>query len=383
MSRADTRDYSTLFLTATPLLDVRAPLEFAKGAFPGAVNQPLIDDEQRHRIGLRYKQAGQQAAIDLGNQLVAGELRAARLAGWQRWWRAHPDGYLYCFRGGLRSRTTQAWLREAGVQAPLVEGGYKAMRRFLLESLEQHLRTLPLMVLAGRTGCGKTRVIERLDNAVDLEGLAHHRGSAFGRRPAGQPTQINFENALAIALLRLAARAPAAVMVEDESKLIGRCYLPAALQERLARVPRVLIDEPLESRVRLTLEDYVIGPRDEYAAQYGEARAFDHLAQALRDALDRIRKRLGGARHQELRAQLESALEHQRNGGGAERHQGWIRELLRDYYDPMYDYMLKRQGGRIDFRGSREQVLRELRSRETRGDPGADQSSPLRRQPCE
>lgn len=356
--RPDTRDFAALFLNDTPLLDVRAPVEFEKGAFPTATNLPLIDDDERHRIGIRYKRAGQQAAIDLGNELVCGAVREARLAAWQRWWRAHPDGYLYCFRGGLRSRTTQAWLREAGVDAPLVEGGYKALRRFLLERMEAHLRALPFTVLAGRTGCGKTRVIERLDNALDLEGLAHHRGSAFGRRPAGQPAQIDFENRLAIDLMKLARRAPATVVVEDESKLIGRCYLPQTLQARLKVAPRVMVEESLESRVQVTLEDYVIGPLAEYRRHFGDDQAFERLAGALLDAMDRIRKRLGGDRHRRLRTELEAALDHQRRGGGAGPHRHWIAELLEGYYDPMYDYMMeKHRDGDILFRGTRDQVL--------------------------
>ncbi len=353
----DTRDYAGLFLGDTPLLDVRAPVEFAKGAFPTASNLPLLNDDERHRIGIRYKQQGQQAAIDLGNELVSGRKKRARLDAWQAWRRAHPDGYLYCFRGGLRSRTAQTWLSQAGVDVPLVVGGYKAMRRFLLDSLRRNLRQLPMVVLSGRTGCGKTRLIERLDNAVDLEGLAHHRGSAFGRRPGGQPSQIDFENRLAIALLKQAQQHGDLVVVEDEGKLIGRCYVPDDLQARIRQSPRVVIDEPLEARVRVTLEDYVTGPLDEYRHHYGEERAFEHLAEALLAALDRIRKRLGGARHQHLRGELEAALDEQRRGGDPRRHEVWIRELLSGYYDPMYDYMLERRDGPILYQGSRAEVM--------------------------
>ncbi|UWN51475.1 tRNA 2-selenouridine synthase [Alcanivorax sp. ALC70] len=145
----DTRDYRALFLNRAPLLDVRAPVEFAKGAFPGATNLPLLDDGERHKVGIRYKQAGQAAAIDLGNELVSGRVKRARLNAWRQWRADHPDGYLYCFRGGLRSRTTQAWLANEGIDVPLVVGGYKAMRRFLLESLDAQLARQPLWVLAG------------------------------------------------------------------------------------------------------------------------------------------------------------------------------------------------------------------------------------------
>ena len=97
-------------------MDVRAPIEFEQGAFPNAVNQPLMDDQERHEVGIRYKQAGQDAAIKLGNKLVSGEIKAQRIARWKRFAEQHPDGYLYCFRGGLRSRTAQQWLKEQGIE---------------------------------------------------------------------------------------------------------------------------------------------------------------------------------------------------------------------------------------------------------------------------
>ncbi len=145
----------------------------------------------------------------------------------------------------LRSQTTQAWLRETGIDAPLITGGYKALRRFLIDEMEACIASLPLEVLCGRTGCAKTRVIEQQPNAIDLEGLAHHRGSSFGRRPGGQPTQIDFENSLAIALLKQRAAQPTRILVEDESKLIGRCHLPFSLQDQIKSQPRIVIEESL------------------------------------------------------------------------------------------------------------------------------------------
>lgn len=361
--RDDTRDFLALFLNDTPLLDVRAPVEFAKGAFPTASNIALINDDERHQIGICYKQHGQQAAIDLGNQLVSGEERERRLRAWQQWWQANPEGYLYCFRGGLRSQTTQAWLREAGVDAPLVSGGYKAMRRFLLDELEANIHRLPFEVLCGRTGCAKTRVIVTQPNAVDLEGLAHHRGSAFGRRPGGQPSQIDFDNALAIALLKQREHHPACVLLEDESKLIGRCHLPFSLQDKIKSSPRIIINETLESRVQVTLEDYVVGPLEEYRHHYGDQLALQRLGEELLAALDRIRRRLGGLRHQQLRQQLAEALAVQAISGDTKLHEDWIRTLLGDYYDPMYDYMLSHREGDILFEGSRAEVMAFLNAR--------------------
>ena len=130
--RPDTDDYRALFLADSPLMDMRAPAEFSHGAFPGAVSLPLMTDEERAQVGLCYKQQGQAAAIELGLQLVAGQLREERMAQWVEFAHEHPGGYLYCFRGGLRSQTVQQWLRDQGIDYPLVKGGYKAMRRFRL-----------------------------------------------------------------------------------------------------------------------------------------------------------------------------------------------------------------------------------------------------------
>lgn len=362
--RDDTRDYLSLFLDDIPLMDVRAPVEFTKGAFPLAHNLALINDDERHQIGICYKQHGQQAAIDLGNQLVSGKERDRRMQAWQAWWQANPNGYLYCFRGGLRSQTTQAWLREAGIDAPLVTGGYKAMRNFLLQELEACIATLPFEILCGRTGCAKTRVIEAQPNAVDLEGLAHHRGSAFGRRPGGQPSQIDFENALAIDFIKVRAQQYPAVILEDESKLIGRCHLPFTLQDKIKSQPRIIINETLASRVQVTLEDYVVGPLEEYRQHFGEQEALQRLGEELLAAMDRIQRRLGGLRHQQLRQQLEEALAVQAINGDPELHREWIHALLADYYDPMYDYMLSKREGEIVFEGSRDEVSAFLNERQ-------------------
>jgi len=362
--RDNSRDYARLFLDDVPLLDVRAPVEFARGAFPLASNLPLLNDDERHRIGICYKEQGQQAAIELGHQLVGGAVRAERTRAWVQWCQQHPDGYLYCFRGGLRSQTVQQWLAEQGIQQPLVTGGYKAMRRFLIDTFEKLMANKPVIVLCARTGCGKTRIIEALPDALDLEGAAHHRGSAFGRRPGGQPSQIDFENCLAIDLLKLDHRVPGrAVIVEDESKLIGRCHVPLSVQARILHSPRVIIEEDLESRVAVTLEDYVVAPLQEYVSIYGDDTALEKLADSLRDALSRIQKRLGGDRYQALHNDLEQALQHHARSGDWQQHANWIRPLLRDYYDPMYDYMLNRREGDILFSGSRAEVMDYLQTR--------------------
>lgn len=217
--RADTADFRSLFLSGVPMLDVRAPLEFTRGAFPGAVNLPLMDDAERHAVGLCYAEKGQHAAIELGHQLVSGEHKAARVAAWSDFARAHPDGYLYCFRGGLRSQLVQQWLHDAGVDYPRVTGGYKAMRAFLIATLDAAAAGQQWLVLGGMTGSGKTDVLADVPAALDLEGHARHRGSAFGRRALAQPQQVDFENALAIDVLRRIDARFRALVVEDEGRL--------------------------------------------------------------------------------------------------------------------------------------------------------------------
>ena len=205
-TRPDTEDFASVLLSGVPLLDVRAPVEFAQGAFPASVNLPLMNDEERHRVGLQYKQKGQDAAIVLGHALVSGEIKAQRVAQWVKFAQEHPEGYLYCFRGGLRSRISQQWLADAGLPYPRIIGGYKAMRSFLIEKLNTSIAASKFVLVAGFTGCGKTEVIQNLDAAIDLEKLAHHRGSSFGKHATDQPVQIDFDNLLAIALMPFMAK---------------------------------------------------------------------------------------------------------------------------------------------------------------------------------
>ncbi|WP_210395214.1 tRNA 2-selenouridine(34) synthase MnmH [Motiliproteus sediminis] len=356
MPRPNTRDYEQLFLHDLPLMDTRAPVEFAQGAFPSAHSLPLMSDDERAQVGTCYKRHGQEAAIRLGHQLVQGETKAARLAAWKAFVAAHPEGYLYCFRGGLRSHTVQRWLADEGIDYPLVEGGYKAMRRYLIGVIEQQAAERPLLILGGRTGTGKTKVIDRVDACIDLEGLAHHRGSSFGRRVREQPTQIGFENALAVALLKQRQAVHGALMLEDESRLIGRLSLPLELHQAMLRSPLVLLEVPFETRVDTVLEDYVVDLCAEYVGAFGEEEGRRRYADYMLASLDRIRKRLGGERHGEIAALMAAALEAQMSHGDLSLHRVWIERLLAQYYDPMYDYQLGKKLDRVVFRGDRDAI---------------------------
>jgi tRNA 2-selenouridine synthase len=357
-------DFQRLFLEGAPMMDVRAPVEFYKGAFPGVVNLPLMDDRERERVGTAYKHHGQQAALELGHKLVAGEVKQARLDAWATFAKAHPEGYLYCFRGGLRSQITQQWLKdEAGIDYPRVVGGYKAMRTFLMEQIEAAVQQCDFVCLGGLTGIGKTEVLAQLSNAVDLEALANHRGSGFGKRATGQPAPISFENALAVEFLKHRGRGQHSFVVEDESRMIGSCALPLALYRRMQHSPVVWLEDRLDSRVGRILQDYVVDLCAEFVALHGPEAGYDAFAQRLRQSLAGIAKRLGGERYQRLSAIMDSALHAQTSSGVVEGHRGWIEGLLTEYYDPIYAYQRDAKAERIEFAGARAEVIEYLRQR--------------------
>ena len=360
-ARADTEDFSSVLLSGVALLDVRAPVEFSQGAFPSAVNLPLMSDEERHRVGLHYKEAGQDSAIILGHTLVSGDTKEQRVAQWVRFAQEHPEGYLYCFRGGLRSRISQQWLAEAGLPYPRIIGGYKAMRSFLIEKLTQSITSSKFVLIAGFTGCGKTEVIQQLTSTIDLEKLAHHRGSSFGKHATDQPVQIDFDNSLAIAMMRLHAAGKFNIALEDESRLIGKCALPIPLRDIMQLSPVIWVEEPTESRVERILHDYVQDLGGQFARKLGAETGFEAFSQRLLESLQNLYKRLGGERHTRLKQLMLEALAAQKATGALEAHRDWIRPLLTEYYDPMYEHQRAGKASRIIFSGDREAVTRHLK----------------------
>lgn len=351
-------DFRRLFLNDTPLLDVRAPVEFELGAFPHTENHPLIDNAEREEIGIRYKQLGQDAAIEHGHELVQGEKKAARVAEWKAFAEQHPNGVLYCFRGGMRSKISQQWLyEETGILYPRVKGGYKAMRRFLIDELEASAHEINAIVLGGRTGVGKTLLLQQLSPMLDLEKLAWHRGSAFGPHATPQPRQIAFENALSIELIKLRANGNPTFVVEDEHRNVGSCFIPDAIRDKFRDSPLVVLDAPLEERIANTYQEYIHQALAEHVDLYGEEQGFEKWAEYLLGSLDKIKKRLGGVRHAELRKVMEAAIEVQRRTAQTEQHRAWIGELLSGYYDPMYDYQIQQNKANLALVGDREAVI--------------------------
>ena len=338
-------DYANILRNTLPLIDVRSPGEFHRGAVPGAVNLPLLTDGERDAVGKTYKAKGHQAALALGHELVGGDAKSSRVAAWRTFAVKHPQALITCWRGGLRSQIAQAWLADVGIDLPRIAGGFKALRHFCLDTTKTASKTRRFVVVGGRTGSGKTRVVQAAPAHVDLEAIANHRGSAFGGFPTPQPPPVTFENTVAAALLKLSPDEP--VAVEDESRAIGRLAIPASLYNAMQQAPIALLDVDDAVRVDNIYREYVVDSDDPQP----------HLTAAL----SRIERRLGGVRYRELVALMDAAFRADASGAD-DAHRRWIRRLLEYYYDPMYDYQLAGKKDRIVVRGTPGEVADYIRA---------------------
>ncbi|SCX21295.1 tRNA 2-selenouridine synthase [Nitrosomonas eutropha] len=378
----DSDELTALFTADTPLIDVRAPLEFILGSLPGSVNLPILNNEERALVGTTYKQQGSEAAVMLGHEMISGQAKQDRLQQWLDFIRQHPRTVLYCFRGGKRSQITQQWLKDAGVDRPLIIGGYKQARQFLINTIDRFSENHTLLVITGPTGSGKTQLIQEIRNSypvLDIEALARHRGSAFGGMSLPQPTQIDFENQLAVNLLKLKQNYlfdP--VVVEDESRHTGRVYLPASFFEHMRSSEIIWVDEPLNTRVDNIFGDYIV------ATPIGQAQQARRNTQPLSSAteiqeilcqqalllfdkyasaLQAISKKLGGVRFQEVSQDLENARSSFVNRNEIQSNKTWIEKLVRYYYDPLYLGSPQRRQVNPCFKGSRQAAIDYLRAR--------------------
>lgn len=240
------------------IIDVRTPAEFAEDHIPGAINCPVLSDEERITVGTLYKQVSPFEARKTGAALVAKNI-ARHL---ETRFRDHPKSWrplIYCWRGGQRSGAMSIVLSQVGWAAHKLEGGYKTYRRDVLEKLEALPANLTLRVICGPTGSGKSRLLTALANTgqqvLDLEKLARHRGSVLGKLPQqAQPSQKSFESALLQTLQTLDPARP--VYAEAESKKIGSIILPATLVAAMHASPCLLLETPLTVRIAGLQEDY-------------------------------------------------------------------------------------------------------------------------------
>ncbi len=262
-----------------PVLDVRSPGEYQHAHLPGAYSFPLFDDEERKQVGTTYKQQSREQAIKIGLDYFGPKMRplveqAEQIA------RQHNTKTLlvHCWRGGMRSGGV-AWLLDLyGFKVFTLVGGYKSYRRWALSQFEKEI---PLRLIGGYTGSGKTDLITALvkqgEATLDLEGLAHHKGSAFGNigQPE-QPTQEQFENRLAWSIRSEINKNPSCIWVEDESQRIGRVNVSNAFWKQMRQSPVFFLDIPFDKRLEYIVSGYGTLP-----------------TQKLIDATDRIRKKLG------------------------------------------------------------------------------------------
>ena len=307
-----------------PVVDVRSPSEFAKGHWPGACNIPLFSDEERAEVGTTYKQQGRLQAIQLGLSFTGPKL-AMLSTMLQDLGSPHPRGFT-AGGEGLRSGS-MAWLADLLDLSPVVlAGGYKAYRAWAQRQFDQ---PWPIRVMGGRTGTGKTDLLLALQRrgvgVVDLEGLAHHRGSSFGGLGlAPQPSTEHYENLLAEALQSERERGAEAIWLEAESVQVGHCRIPKALFDQMRAAPVLEIQRNLNERVQQLVDVY---------GQQG--------AGELAEATQRISRRLGPQRTKEALDAIDAA-----DWGTA------CRAML-DYYDRCYDHELSRSPGRdsVDLSG--------------------------------
>ncbi len=298
-----------------PLFDVRTPVEYARGHIPGALNLPLFDDQERHEVGLLYQREGREAALHRGLEAVG-----PRLNHYLSSVRERTDSrqlLIYCWRGGMRSRSLGWLLSLAGYRVAVLQGGYKAYRRQVQSTFAA---PWPLLILSGMTGSGKTELLEILrrrgEQTLDLEALAQHRGSAFGAmNEQPQPATEQFENRLCAQLRSFATDRP--IWVEDESRKIGQIIINENFYQQMRRATALRIDLPRALRVERLCIDYG-----------------DQTPEKLACAVASIRKRLG---EEKTRTALQAIAAGDREAAA---------HLLLDYYDKTYLYGLSRRESR-------------------------------------
>ena len=294
------------------VIDVRSPSEFAEDHVPGALNLPVLDDDERARVGTIYTQDSPFEARKIGAALVARN--AARhiehtLMDRPKSWRP----LVYCWRGGQRSGSFTTILHQIGWRAEVIEGGYRRYRRLVQDALYQSAWPSPVVILDGNTGTAKTDLLPLVAAAgmqvLDLEGLANHRGSLFGAMPGGQPAQKMFETRLVMAMRALDPSRP--VLVEGESSKIGQINLPPMLWEAMKSAPRVTLTAPLRARAAYLARRY-----DDVIADAGRLSGTIRALRSLHPS-DRITAWLDMATH------------------GA--HVDLAEALMRHHYDPRYE----------------------------------------------
>jgi len=298
------------------IIDVRTPAEYAESTIPGAVNVPIFSNEERVQVGTLFRQQGKRDARKLGVELVAPKIPML-LEQVENFRRGHSGPVIvFCWRGGMRSLAMTSFMNLAGIPARQLLGGHKGFRRKVLDYFEQQ-QWPPVFVLRGLTGVGKTRILNQLQQldypVIDLEGLANHRGSAFGALGLEpQPSQKMFEALLWDRLDQLRHRPY--LVTEGESLHIGRLMVPKFFHQAMQTQTSVWISASLDVRTQIILEDYP---------------ALDQLREQFERPINALKERLG----RKVVAEFLELL----NSGQWDK---LVRELMIRYYDPLYMHTL-------------------------------------------
>lgn len=297
--------------TGATLVDVRSPGEYAEFTIPGSINIPLFTDEERAEIGTIYKQASVEAAKERGLAIASAKLPAL----YAKFRELKGQVVIYCWRGGMRSRTMATVMSLMGLKTFRLLGGIRSYRRWVQSTLAEYRLQAPCIVLAGHTGTGKTQLLQRLREdgypVLDLEGLAGHRGSIFGHIGLEPNNQKKFEALLLDELLKLEAEGRPYLLIEGESRRIGKVVLPEFLVEAKRGGTVFTVRMPVQERVRNLMADYQP----------------EQHAEKVKESFEQIRRRM----HTPAAREVESAL-------GDGRYDDVAALLLEYYYDPRYEH---------------------------------------------
>ena len=322
-------------------IDLRSENEFKKGSIPQSVSIPILNNDQFEKVGIEYKKNGSDAAIALGHSLVKGSLKENLIHHWTEHLKKNPECLLYCFRGGMRSEIAVKWLNECGVRVDRLKGGYKNFRNWVISQhldVENYIKDW--IIIGGLTGSGKTDFLRSFKESIDLERIANHRGSAFGIRDGGQPTQSNFENILTLDYLN---HKYDKLILEDESRTIGRAGLPEFWYQKMQSSKLVILEVEDDKRAENIYYEYVY---DEINNGVGK----DNLLEKYLGSLNNIKRRLGNVAYDKIKNIMKSAF-HQNE---KEIHKEWILTLLTSYYDKMYSYKIEMRKDFIVHKGETE-----------------------------
>ena len=333
------------FLNLSPSIDLRSPKEFKKGTIPNSVNLPILNDDEYHEVGKIFRENGRKAAIDYGYRIISGEKKTNLINSWISYIQNNNNCSIFCYRGGLRSKIAHEWINSKGVSVRRLEAGYKEYRQQIL-LINQDIKnyTEKWLIVGGLTGSGKTDLIKKYKCSIDLEFIANHRGSAFGKTGIDQPSQSNFENLVTAEYLL--KQKSTFLLLEDESRFIGKVHLPGKWYDKMQVSEIILLESDLEERARRIYYDYIEEPGNSKLSNI-------ELQSYYLFALNKIRNRLGNNHYKTIKHILKNAFEN----GDEKLHKMWVGILLEKYYDRMYKYKLGLRKNQIIFRGIEEECI--------------------------